>query len=231
VHLRRAGVWSGLAFAQVRRGEVPQGAAERAVQELAVVNKAELSDEDAIDYTDSAVRVGASRWGAESIQKRGGRLTVSTTPGVPGETCVILQDAKHDLRNPLAQRCTFGSVWLASANSNWSGTALTLAVQPLATWRELWLFHETARGWTIDVLPPAATNPVLGYIEFAGWVPGAKRMLVVREHQLDGRFRRRFEVVRLDTLATEHSASAPELLPMFARWQDSTWKRTTVAMR
>ena len=231
VHLRRAGVWSAIAFAQVRRSEVPRGAAERAVQELAAVNKTELSDEDSVDYSDAAVRVGASRWGAESGQKRGGKLTVSTTPGVPGETCVMLQGAKHDVRNPLAQRCTFGSVWLASASSNWSGTALALAVQPLATWRELWLFHETARGWTIEVLPPATSNPGLGYIEFAGWVPGSKRMLVVREHGFEGRFRRRFEVVRLDTLATERSASTPELLPTFARWQDSTWKRTTVAMR
>lgn len=231
VHLRRAGVWSGLAFAQVRRGEVPQGAAERAVQELAAVNKSELSEDDQADYTEAAVRVGASRWGAESTPKRGGKLSVTTTLGVPGETCVLLIDAKHDVRNPLAQRCTFGSVWLASASSNWSGTALTLAVQPLATWRELWLFHETARGWSIDVLPPAASNPSLGYIEFAGWVPGGKRMLVVREHETDGKFRRRFEVVRLDTLVTERSATTPDLLPTFARWQDSTWKRTTVAMR
>ena len=231
IHLRRAGVWSGLAFAQVRRAEVPQGATERAVQELAAVNKSALSDDDAIDYTESAVRVGASRWGAEPATHRSGKLTVSAAPGVPGETCVILQDAKHDIRNPLVQRCTFGSVWTASANSNWSGTALALAVQPLATWRELWLFHETSRGWTVDVLPPGTSNPGLGYIEFAGWVPGGKRMLVVRENQLDGKFRRRFEVVRLDSLATERSASTPELLPTFARWQDSTWKQTTVAMR
>ena len=81
------------------------------------------------------------------------------------------------------------------------------------------------------MLPPATSNPGLGYIEFAGWVPGSKRMLVVREYELEGRFRRRFEVVRLETLATERSASTPELLPTFARWQDSTWKRTTVAMR
>ncbi len=231
VHLRRAGVWSGLAFAQVRRSEIPQGAAERAIQELAAVDKSALSDEDALDYTESAVRVGASRWGAEPVVKRPGKLTVSTVPGVPGETCVILQDAKHDLRNPLAQRCTFGNVWIASASSNWSGTALALAVQPLATWRELWVFHQTDRGWAVDVMPPAATNPGLGYIEFAGWVPGAKRMLVVREHELDGKFRRRFEVVRLESLTTERSATSPELLPIFARWQDSAWKQTTVAMR
>jgi hypothetical protein len=231
VHLRRAGVWSGLAYAQLRRGEVPQGAAGRALQELASVDKAELSEEDTVDYNDSAVRVGSSRWGAEPVHGRGGKLTISTTPGVPGETCVILQDAKHDVRNPLAQRCTFGNVWVASASSNWSGSALTLAVQPLATWRELWVFHETLRGWTVDVLPPGTGNPVLGYVEFAGWVPGGKKMLVARETQVDGKFRRRFEVVRVESLTTERSASTPELLPTFARWQDASWKQTTVAMR
>lgn len=231
VHLRRAGVWSGLAYAQLRRGEVPRGATERAVTELAAVNKSELSEEDALDYAESAIRVGASRWGTEPATRRAGKLSISTVPGVPGETCVVLEDAKHDLRNPLIQRCTFGNVWTGSASSNGAGTALTLAVQPLATWRELWVFRQTARGWTVDVLPPAASNPVLGYIEFAGWVPGDKRMLVVRESQVEGRFRRRFEVVRIETLATERSTSTPELLSTFSRWEDPIWKRMTVAMR
>ncbi len=231
VHLRRAGIWSGIAFAQVRRGEVPQGAAGRAIQELAAVNKAELSEDDALDYADSAVRVGASRWGAEPLPKAGGKVTVSVVPGVPGESCVVLQDAKHDLRSPLAQRCTFGNVWIASAASNWSGTAVALAVQPMPTWRELWIFRETPQGWTVGVMPPSASGPGLGYVEFAGWVPGSKRMLVAREAQVDGHFRRRFEVVRVDTLTTEKSASSPESLASFARWQDANWKRTTIALR
>jgi len=231
VHLRRAGIWSGVAFAQVRRGEVPQGAAERAIEELAAVNKSELSEEDATDYAESAVRVGASRWGVAPVMHGGGKLTVSVVPGVPGESCVILQDAKHDVRNPLAQRCTFGNVWVASAASNWSGTALTLAVQPLATWRELWVFRQTPQGWSVGVLPPSANGPGLGYVEFAGWVPGNKKMLVARETQAEGHNRRRFEVVRIDTLATEKAAASPDQLMAFVRWQDAAWKRTTIALR
>lgn len=231
VRLRRAGIWAGLAFAQVKRGEVPRGAADRAIQEFAAVNRADLADSDIADYTEAAVRVGASRWGAETMPASTGKVTASVVSGVPGETCVILKDAKHDLRNPLAQRCTFGDVWLASAQSNWSGTLLAISVQTVATWRELWIFRATPEGWVVSVLPPATGSAGIGYVEFAGWVPGSKRMLIARETQIGGQFRRRFEVVRVDTLATEKAAAEPELLPTFARWQNSTWKRTAVAMR
>ncbi len=101
----------------------------------------------------------------------------------------------------------------------------------MPTWRELWIFRETPQGWTVGVMPPSASGPGLGYVEFAGWVPGSKRMLVAREAQVDGHFRRRFEVVRVDTLTTEKSASSPESLASFARWQDANWKRTTIALR
>jgi hypothetical protein len=62
-------------------------------------------------------------------------------------------------------------------------------------------------------------------------VPGQPRLLVAREALDDqGRFVRRFEVLRLDTLAVERWASTPELLTAF-RWQDPGWKQHTVALR
>lgn len=232
VHMRRAGVLSALAFAQARRGEpASQATAQRAVQELAGVNKAELSDEDLIDYNEAAVRVGASRWAAEPAINTGGRLSLSTQSGAPGETCVLLQDKAHDAQHPLFKRCTYGMVWAASASSNTAGTALALAVQPTETWRELWLFRQTSEGWTVDVLPPGTANPELGYIEFAGWVPGADRMLAAREVKAEGRHTRRFEVLKLDSLTVDKQASTPELLQAFGKWQDPAWKRTSVAVR
>jgi hypothetical protein len=47
-------------------------------------------------------------------------------------------------------------------------------VQPLDTWREMWVFRQDATGlaWSMW-LPPATDNPDLGYVEFAGWVPGS----------------------------------------------------------
>ena len=66
---------------------------------------------------------------------RAGRDRACTSPaqpGQPGETCVLLLDGKHGAEHPLARRCTFGTVWTASARANAGSTALTLAVQPLA---------------------------------------------------------------------------------------------------
>ena len=229
LHARRAGVWSSIAYEQARRGEPPQAAAQRAMQELSAVSVGELGDES--EYTDAAVRVGTVRWAAEFGTRGSGRLAVATAPGAPGETCVTLEDTRHPIGNPLLRRCTYGTVWSVSARSNSAGTALALAVQPLDTWRELWVFRKGAQGWTVDVLPPAASSPDLGYVEFAGFTPGAKRMLVAREVRADGHFRRRFEVLRLDTLVADRQASAPELLPDFERWEDSAWKHQTVALR
>jgi hypothetical protein len=123
-------------------------------------------------------------------------------------------------------------VWTASAQVISQGPALVLAVQPLESWRELWVFHETAGTWTIDVLSPGGVEyPEEGYVEFAGFVPATRRLLVVREAKDHTRFRRRFEELRLDDLAPVRQASTPELLRDFGRWQDVEWRRNTLALR
>jgi hypothetical protein len=231
LHMRRASVLSTLAFWQARRGENAQAVATRALDELAAVNKHELDDDDQVAYADAAVRVGASRLAAGQAVPRSGPLLVRTAPGAPGETCVALFEASGDSTQALARRCTYGIVWPASASSNADGSALALAVQPLATWRELWVFRHRASGWSVDVLPPGNDEPGLGYIEFAGWQPGTKRMLIVREVRMAEHFRRRFELVRLDNLLTERQASSPELLAGFGRSQDPLWRSSTVALR
>ena len=231
LRLRRAGVWAALAYQQSRRGESPQSAAVRALQELASVNKSELSDDDRLEYTDAAIRVGASRWAAQAARKPAGNLTVVTQPGAVGETCVLLQDARHDTQDPLLKRCTYAMVWVASASSNPAGTMLTLAVQPFDTWREMWVFRKTYGGWTCDVIPPGESTADSGYVEFAGWIPGTDRILTAREINTDGHFSRRFEIMNLESLAVEHHATTPEYLTAFLRWQDPSWKQQTVAVR
>ena len=155
-----------------------------------------------------------------------------TVAGQPGETCALLVDAKHDEKNPLARRCTYAIVWAGSASLNREGTALALAVQPLEAWRELWLFRKEARGgWGISVLPPATTNPDLGYAEFAGWVPGGKQVLVAREARGEGKYKKSFEVLKLASLTAERQASEAAMLGAFNRWQDAGWKGASVSVR
>jgi hypothetical protein len=235
VAMRSAGVWSGLAYQRTRRGDAAgaAAAAKRALIEFAAVDRAELADDDQAAYNDSAIRVSASRWAAAlplaKLARDGG---IITAPGEAGATCVLLIDAKHDAGAPLVRRCTFGVVWTASATLDREGNALALAVQPMAAWRELWVFTRKPSGsWTLQVLPPSTASPELGYAEFAGWVPGGKQMLVARESRGDGRLKRSFDVVRLETLVTERMATDPSVLGPFQRWQDAGWKRETVSLR
>lgn len=232
LRMRNATVWSSIAFARTRKGEPAQEAGQLAIAELAAVNKNELVEEDLSAYNDAAMHVGASRWAAEpSLANPPPGLAITTATDQPGETCIKLLDKKRDAAHPLLQRCTFGQVWANSARANAYGTALALAVQPLASWRELWVFHLTDDGWRIDTLPPADDGPDIGYIEFAGWVPGARKMLAARESRVAGKFVHSFEVLDLDTLAVQKHADNPEALSLFYRWQDPAWKRQTLSLR
>lgn len=237
IQMRRAGVWSGLAFQQARKdaaGPAVAAAAARALAEFAGVSKNDLPDEDQPAYNDAAMRVSAVRWAlvpASLPATQGNRPSIVTEPGAPGETCVLLVDAQKGAKNPLLRRCTYGVVWAASASVNREGTALALAVQPLEGWRELWVMRKTSEGWLVDVLPPAATAPETGVAEWAGWVPGGQQMLVAREARGQGRYRRSFEIVRLEGLATERVTGDVAALPLFQRWQDPAWKRQTLSLR
>jgi hypothetical protein len=234
IALRRASVWSTLAYERARLGEAAGAAADRAIAELASVRKGELAEEDLPAWNEAAMRVNASRWAAVPAPEPAAdspRPRVVTQAGQPGETCVLLVDGKHGVEQPLARRCTYGLVWAASASLNREGTALALAVQPLEAWRELWLFRRQGRGWVLDVLPPAPLQPHLGYAEFAGWVPGGRQVLVAREARSEGRYRRSYDVVSLDSLATQRQSADPAGLAPFQRWQDPAWKRMTVSLR
>ncbi|WP_028103073.1 hypothetical protein [Pseudoduganella violaceinigra] len=230
IHMRRAAVWSSVAFQRARKGENAAEAAGRAEQALAAVNKAELADEDNAAYAEAGVRVGAVRWALETVPAQGKaapQLAVTAAPGRPGETCVSLQGGGK----ALVSRCTWGVAWLASARVHPQGTALALAVQPVDGWREMWLFRRDGEAWKVDVLPPASSDPDVGYAEFAGWVPGSAKMLAAREVRAEGKFRRSFELLDMATLATERGADRPESLSTFYKWQDPAWKRATVSLR
>jgi len=235
LRLRRAGVGAALAFAHSRTGQAPQAAAQRAIDELALVDRNQLGDTEAAEYEDAALRVGASRWAALSPTPPTARLALATQPGAEaGQTCITVGDPAR----PLVARCTYGTVWTASWRVAADGKAAVLAVQLLPTWTELWVVRLGRSGWSVDVLTPGslatAGEPGIGYVEFAGFVPQQRKLLVAREAREangQGKLQRRFEVLSLDTLAAERSASTPQLLVAFGRWQDAAWVRGTVALR
>jgi len=236
LHLRKAGVWAGLAHQRAQQSgpgsPKVMEAGRRARDEWAAVETGELMESDATAYREAAIRVGASRWAElPASVTAAGKLRVQTRPSQPGETCVDLYRGGSQAAQPLVSHCTYGTVWTASAASHPKGSALALAVQPLDGWRELWLFREGQTGWTVDVLPPGTESTDLGYVEFAGWVPGTEEMLVAREAKREGRYQLSFEVLSLNTLETKKQADKPANLSTFYRWQDATWKAMTVALR
>jgi hypothetical protein len=236
--MRRASVYAAIAYQRTRQGLPAADVAQKALADLAGVSKTELTDVDQGAYSDAAMRVNASRWAAlpsvaAAARPTGNRPSIVTVAGQPGETCVLLVDANRDEKNPLARRCTYSIVWAGSASLNREGNALALAVQPLEAWRELWLFRKDERGgnWNISVLPPATTNPDLGYAEFAGWVPGGKQVLVAREARGEGKYKKSFQVLKLASLTAERQASEASMLGAFNRWQDAGWKGGSVSVR
>jgi hypothetical protein len=232
VHARRAAVWAAVAYDEARHGAPAGAAAQRALSELLAVRPEDLGEDRRPEYVDAVVRVGAIRWATVPVLPQPGPLTLVTVPGQPGQTCIELEATTVTARPdaPLVRRCTWGVVWMASAQSIAQGRMLVLAVQPLECWRELWVFHTRAGVWTVDVVSPGLDDPEEGYVDFAGYAPGARRLLIAREVKESGRFHRRFEELRLDDLALARQANTPELLPDFGRWQDVGWRRDTLAM-
>ncbi len=236
IRLRKAAIWSALAFQQARKAQNYQAAGNKALQEFTAVNANELGEEDQLAYQETALKVAASRWAsmpAWNGDKAVG-LSLQSQPGAAGETCVQLHERKAAQAGTtvLAQRCTYGVVWLASQRQQTAQPVLTLAVQTLEGWRELWLWHKLDQQWQVDVIPPAHTDPDLAYVDFAGWIPGSKdKFLLAREARVDGRVQRSFDVFNRQSLRSEQSVDKPRNSALFYKWQDPQWQRLTLSLR
>lgn len=238
--IRAAGVWASVAHRlAIKPGsDAPSvlEAGRNAETFLAGVDKNALTVNDRLAWNVAAIRVGASRWAnqpqtlAKPVE---GRPGIQVAAGEkPGQTCVKATSANGGKNTTESSAyCTYGHVWTASLSISPDGKLMTLAVQPLDTWRELWVFRQEQDGWQLEIVPPSIDNPELGYLEFAGWVPGNKQMLVAREIVVNGQSKTSFELWNRDTLAVERHADKPGNLSAFYRWQDPTWKSGTVAVR
>ncbi|OWQ45319.1 hypothetical protein CDL60_20455 [Roseateles noduli] len=255
VLMRQSGVWSSLAFIRARRATVAvaanasgpaassttlqvdasSSASRRSLEAFARVVPAELSDDDQSAYNDAAMRGNAMRWAAlpaGAPEQILGAVKLNVAAGQPGETCLTLtMNGAREGNPPLLRHCAWGLVMTASARINREGTAISIASVPADGWRELWLLRRTSQGWKVSVLPPVAAQPGLGYAEFAGWVPGGKELLVARESRAEGRYKRSYELVDLDTLETKRQAGDVTMLGAFQRWQAADWKGTSLSAR
>ena len=186
-----------------------------------------------LTQTNLAARSGVATLTLASTTGTTGAFAFNTAPGAePGQTCLTLEESRPQRpKITLARRCTFGIIWLASAQVIPQASALVLSVQPLESWRELWVFHQIAGKWLVEVLSPGLDEPDQGYVEYAGFAPATSRILLVREVKERARYRRWFEEVRLEDLVLVRQASTPELLRDFGRWQDVRWRRGTLALR
>ncbi len=231
VLMRRAAVQVSLAFAR-REVAASTTAAQQALADFVSLQPADLAEDDQPVWNDTAMRVNAMRWAASQrpASREFGKLQMNLAVTSDGEQCLSLSDGNP--AKPLLRRCSYGQIWLASASMNREGNAIAVAAQPLEAWRELWVLRKGRDGWAVQVLPPTAATPGLGYAEFAGWVPGGKQVLVSREARAEGRYARRtFELLSLETLLAERQAGEPLLLGAFQRWQDPAWKRDSLALR
>jgi hypothetical protein len=198
------------------------------------VDRAHLTEADHPAHQRAALHVATARWAREEPGARGGRarLAIALARGEQGQTCIRLLGPKENTR--LAERCTYGVVWPASVRTSPDGRQLAVAVQHLSGWVEQWVFHRTAAGaggWQLARLAPAATEPELGYVEVAGWTPDGKRLLVVREALVEGKLRRRFQILSASSLSVERESRAARGLRRFRRWCSAGWKRDTLALR
>jgi hypothetical protein len=227
LRIRRAAVRAEVAYMAARKRDwkAAATAAEAATKELALVDKPEVADDDALAFDDAAVRVAAVRWATETATPN---AKVAIADGKPGETCVRFGKLEH---------CTYAVVWPASVRVAPHGDAVAFAQSPLPAWTELVVL---GRGQA-QTLAPAAVDPDVGYVELAGWSPDGARLCLVREARMTGPLgapntlapwiARTFQIARADTLAVEKQASHLDNFVTFRRWAAPSWRSTTLALR
>jgi hypothetical protein len=229
VRIRLAGLRAQVAYTHARGGrwKAAQEAEQQAERTLALADKSELAEDDALAYDEAALRVAAVRWAAALPSAT--TKAVEVAAGKPGETCVRFAKIEH---------CTYAVVWPSSVRLAPHGDAIVFQQSPLPSWTELVVLR---RGHPPETLAPAAVDPELGYVELAGFVPDGTRLLLAREARMTGPLgqpgtlapwvQRSFQIVRADNFTVERQATRLDNFVTFRRWQSPDWRRATLALR
>ena len=188
----------------------------RALTELSGVSKTELPDEDQAAWqrrrhARERCAPGLGACCAAPVFATGTAHTADRTR-CPGETCVLLVDAQHSAKAPLLRRCTYGVVWAASGQH-----------QPRRHGRVPWrcsrwkagancgcCAKRKAAGWPTLPPPPPRLRPA-----WPNGRAGARRPANAGGPRSpgQGRYRKSFEVVRLEGLTTERVTGDVAALP------------------
>ena len=105
VLMRRASVWSAIAYQHTRKNLPSDAAADRALTELAGSQQSRTHRRRSGASTPTRrCASSASRWAVlpAAVAAKRRATSIVTEPGEPGQTCVPLVDAKRDIKNPLA---------------------------------------------------------------------------------------------------------------------------------
>lgn len=239
LHLRRAHAWARLSHELARRAQSgvasgtgpsagvsdPAEAAERAVSELARVDREALGARDTARYEEVAVWVSTVRFAGLGFPgSAAGKARLERRP--TGETCVVLGGDEV----PPVERCTYGVIWEGSLRTSPRGDLRIVAAAPIRGWVELWLFSWTGTEWTSQTLVPGAVEPELGYVEHAGWTPDGG-LLVVKEVKRGGAIEREFQLLQAAGAVVEKTARTASGLAAFRRHASPEWRRGTLALR
>ncbi|MBW2732891.1 MAG: hypothetical protein JRH20_10910 [Deltaproteobacteria bacterium] len=247
LRLRRSNVAARLAYHWARLGELDKArtASKGAHRAFLRVDHGNLSRGDTKRYGQAALLVAANRWarGARAkakTQTKTKRQTKTKTKTrsislavekgeKAGQTCVVLRQRGQS--KAVKRRCSYGLVWPSSIQLGPRSRQATIAVQHLPGWLELWVFRRVGDGWLVDSVVPAATDPQLGYVEWAGWTPGGRDLLVAREAYVEGRLVRRFAALRPANLTSRVQSRSLRHFVTFRRWHSAGWKAETLALR
>ncbi|MCK6682050.1 MAG: hypothetical protein L6R30_06475 [Thermoanaerobaculia bacterium] len=231
LQLRRASVLAGLAFGFGRAGEAERAreASARAVEDLARVPRGEMAESDADLVAEAFVRAGATRPASDTTASVSSKLAWRLIPRAVGETCLAVTRMAKGGEEELVH-CTYAVVWPGSVHVSPGGQVITAALQPVAEWRELLVARLQDGEWRAEVVSPG-TELGLGYLEWAGFSPDGRDLLVAREVKAGGRVRRSFELLDVETLAVKRKADRPQDLTPFQKWQAPAWRQATLALR